>query len=135
MGADGFLCLLPFPPFFVFTTTQGMTTPKVTFQSDFPRWHALSMRMVAGVGVLSFPSAAELKSTFVTSKSPAEVGWLIFHFQKRAELIPHTLRRQQAPPPPHSPRPRLCWACFTVSLVLPNFISLFRVRALILTVQ
>lgn len=31
------------------------------------------MSMVPGVGILTFPSKAEMRSTFVTSDSPAEV--------------------------------------------------------------
>lgn len=34
------------------------------------------MSMVPGVGILTFPSKAEMRSTFVTSDSPAEVKLL-----------------------------------------------------------
>ena len=34
----------------------------------------MAMSMVPGVGILTFPSKAEMRSTFLTSDSPAEVS-------------------------------------------------------------
>lgn len=58
----------------VLIVAQGLTVPKYMFQPDLPRWHALSLRAVEGVGILSFPSMAEMQSKFVESESPAKVS-------------------------------------------------------------
>ncbi|CAM9391428.1 unnamed protein product [Ectocarpus sp. 12 AP-2014] len=52
---------------------EGFTKPEPVYPASFPRWRAVATSMVPGVGILTFSSKAEMRSTFVTSDSPAEV--------------------------------------------------------------
>ncbi|CAB1116156.1 unnamed protein product [Ectocarpus sp. CCAP 1310/34] len=52
---------------------EGFTKPEPVYPASFPPWRAVAMSMVPGVGILTFSSKAEMRSTFVTSDSPAEV--------------------------------------------------------------
>lgn len=47
--------------------------PVPVYPAKLPKWRAVAMSMVPGVGILTFPSKAEMRSMFVTSDSPAEV--------------------------------------------------------------
>eukprot|EP00903_Cladosiphon_okamuranus_P017411 g16035.t1 len=64
---------------------EGFTMPVPIYPSKLPAWRAVSMSMVPGVGILTFPSKAEMRSTFLTSDSPAEI------------LDELTMRHQRAP--------------------------------------
>lgn len=55
--------------------SQGFTVPVPVYPAKFPKWRAVAMNMVPGVGILTFPSKAEMRSTFMTSDSPAEVSF------------------------------------------------------------
>ncbi|CAM9537839.1 unnamed protein product [Scytosiphon promiscuus] len=52
---------------------EGFTVPVPVYPAPLPKWRAVAMNMVPGVGILTFPSKAEMHSTFVTSDSPVEV--------------------------------------------------------------
>lgn len=50
-----------------------MTLPKPILNKRFPRWHARSMRLEEGVGILTFDSMSEMRASFVPSADPVEV--------------------------------------------------------------
>ncbi|CAM9492813.1 unnamed protein product, partial [Hapterophycus canaliculatus] len=52
---------------------EGFTVPVPVYPSPLPKWRAVAMNMVPGVGILTFPSKAEMRSKFVTSDSPIEI--------------------------------------------------------------
>eukprot|EP00752_Nemacystus_decipiens_P007708 g6891.t1 len=64
---------------------EGFTVPAPVYPAKLPEWRAMAMSYVPGVGILTFPSKAEMRSTFLTSDSPAEI------------LDELTVRHQRAP--------------------------------------
>lgn len=51
-----------------------MTLPKTINEEQFPLWHARSMGIEEGVGILTFDSINEMRASFVPSHDFSEVG-------------------------------------------------------------